>query len=73
MVMMPLPDPAGFFIARCEGVFARQGLAGQGQQLADANPAAVERAVRALPPPGLAPDIAALIWLDSYPAGRPAR
>ena len=25
--------------------------------------------MEALPPPGLAPDMAALIWLDSYPAG----
>ncbi len=71
VVMMPLPGPAGFFIAWREGVFARRGLPGQGRQLADANPAAVECAVTALlPPPGLTQDIAALIWLDSYPAGR---
>lgn len=30
----------------------------------------MERATEALPPPsGLIPDIAALTWLDSYPAG----
>ena len=73
VVVVPLPDPAGFFIARREGLFARQGLDGQGQQLADTSRAAAGRAMEALPPPGLTPDIAALIWLDSYPAGRPAR
>ena len=67
---VPSPDPAGFFIALHEGLFARQGLHGQGQQLADTSRAAVEQAMEALPPPGLAPDIAALISLDSYPAGR---
>ena len=39
----------------------------QGQQLADTNRIAVERAMEALPPPlGLTPDIAALISPDSY-------
>jgi hypothetical protein len=68
---VPSPDPAGFFIALHEGLFARQGLHEQGQQLADTSRAAAERATKAVPPPpGLTPDIAALISLDSYPAGR---
>lgn len=42
----------------------------QGQQLADTNRTAVERAMEALPPPlRLTPDIAALISPDSYPVG----
>ena len=67
---VPSPDPAGFFIALHEGLFARQGLHEQGQQLADTSRAAVEQATEALPPPGLTPDIAALISPDSYPVGR---
>ena len=67
---VPSPDPAGFFIALHEGLFARQGLHEQGQQLADTNRAAVEQATEALPPPGLTPALAALISPDSYPVGR---
>jgi hypothetical protein len=67
---VPSLDSAGF--ALHEGLFARQGLHQQDQQLADISRAAAERAMEAplLPPPGLTPDIAALIWLDSYPSGR---
>jgi hypothetical protein len=75
---VPSPDPAGFFIALHEDLFARYGLHEQDQQLADTSRAAAERATEAPlplpppppPPPGLTPDIAALISLDSYPAGR---
>ena len=63
-------DSAGFFIAMHEALFARQGLYGKGQQLADTSRAASKRPMEA--PPGLTPDIAVLIWLDSYPTG-PAR
>jgi hypothetical protein len=67
---VPSLDPAGFFIALHEGLFARQSLHRRGQQLVDTSRSAVERATEALPPPsGLIPDIAALIWLVSYPAG----
>jgi hypothetical protein len=67
---MPSLDPAGFFIALREGLFARQGLHEQGRQPADIDRAAAGRATGTLPPqPGLAPAMAALIWLDSYPAG----
>jgi ABC-type nitrate/sulfonate/bicarbonate transport system substrate-binding protein len=55
VAVVPSLDSAGFFIALHEGLFARQGL---------------ERAMEALPPPpGLTPDIAALIAPDSYPVG----
>jgi hypothetical protein len=68
---VPSPDPAGFFIALHEGLFARQALHEQDQQLADTSRAAAERPMDAVPPPpGLTPVIAALISLDSYPAGR---
>ena len=64
------PDPAGFFIALHEGLFARQGLHEQGQQFADTSRPAAEQAMEAVPPPrGLTPDTAALISPDSYPAG----
>ncbi len=66
---MPSLNSAGFFIALREGLFARQTLHAQGQQLADSSRAAVGQAMEALPPPGLTPDIAVLISLDSYPAG----
>ena len=66
VAVVPSLDPAGFFTALHEGLFARQGLHEQSQQLADISRAAIE----ALPPPlGLAQDIAALISLDSYQVG----
>ena len=64
MAVVPSPDSAGFFIALREGLFARQGLHGQGQQLAGTSRAAAGQAMEAPPPPGLAPDIAALISPD---------
>ena len=70
VAVVPSPDSAGFFIVLHEGLFARQGLHGQGQQLAGTSRAAAGQATGALPaPPGLIPDIAALISPDSYPAG----
>src|SRR5271165_6867895 len=70
VAVVPSPDSAGSFIPLHEGLVARQLRRGQGQQLADASRAAAGRAMEALrPPPALAPDIAALISLHSYPAG----
>jgi hypothetical protein len=66
---VPSLDPAGFFIALREGLYARQGLHRRGQQLADTSRSAAERATEAPPPSGPIRDIAALISLDSYPAG----
>jgi hypothetical protein len=64
VAMVPSPDPAGFFTALHEGLYQ------QGQKVAGTSRAAGEQAMGTLPPPGLAPDMAALISLDSYPAGR---
>ena len=62
VAVVPSPDPAGFFTVLHEGLFARQ--------LAGTSRAAAERAMEALPPPpGLTVYTAAMISLDSYPAG----